>query len=234
MKKIYTFFLLVSHLHLNAFSNFKKIDQLLDDLDPIESYQRLAESIRSNSNSDRFHSDGCSGELSKVWNESIYPHFIQPHLGSTAPDFIPFPAEKCCRDHDRIYFSAFLNFRMNNTAKGGVSAAELLKLNRKTADKRLKECVGSKKTKAQFVNLFAVKCSGENATQAEIESKKFLYQQILDIHFIAKLMYVGVRIGGRPCSNHEYRFGYGYDNCKGHGESTLNTSLKIFLDLIKP
>jgi hypothetical protein len=100
------------------------------------------------------------------------------------------PWESCCVDHDRTYHS------------GGVRSANVDRSfeARRKADLTLKACVidTGKQRAPELIKEY-------NLSAAELEH---LYNGI------ANLMYGAVRIGGMPCTDLPWRWGYGWPKCQ--------------------
>lgn len=209
------------------------VDKSMDKLDPIQAYERLSEvMIDTNQELTDFVADGCSGEISKTWDERIYPVYIRPQLGPDAPERIPFPAEDCCLVHDKVYHRGFDSPLEDVKASSAQLEAAALWKARKDADLAFKKCINVPEKEEQFIDLISRACVGDEASREELLEKRAEVDKVVSIRKIAALMYAGVRFGGRPCSNHDYRFGYGYDDCRDHGTSTPDTALKVLMDLI--
>ena len=144
----------------------------------------LANKSRNDVKLAEFKTDGCSGWLSVGWKQ----------LSEDFPEFairhgqLP-PWQECCVIHDQKYH------------KGGTelgSAEESFEL-RKQADLALKACVAgtSPKRSAELEEIYGL-------TEAQVE---FLYEAI------SELMYRAVRLGGMPCTEHPWRWGYGWPKC---------------------
>jgi hypothetical protein len=232
MKKLALLIMIVLSTALKANIIFQTVDKTLDSIDPIDPYNRLSMVIQTEVEPNGFTADGCSGEISKVWTEQIYPKYIKPKLGGASDEFVNFPVESCCIQHDASYHRAYFKNNESDDKDASTLNALELKMNRKEADLKFRECVAQKENKAKFVKAFRAICLPKDATESEILAKDKKLEGIVNLQQIADLMYAGVRFGGRPCSNHEYRFGYGYGNCENSGTSTLDTSLKVLLDLL--
>jgi len=132
-----------------------------------------------------FTTDGCSGGLSVGWE----------YLSAKIPDFEKthgtVPAwQTCCETHDLAYHSG--------GASGDTAAASFEA--RRTADLALKTCVietGNKR-------------SPELTREYDISETELaqIYKGI------ANMMYAAVRIGGMPCTDLPWRWGYGWPECK--------------------
>ena len=132
-----------------------------------------------------FATDGCSGGLSAGW-EQIASFF--PEFAANHGQEPPWQA--CCIAHDRVY----------HRGGAGSAAAEQSFDRRKQADLELSACVVET----------GVARSGElreiyGLSEAQIEG---LYVSI------SELMYRAVRLGGIPCTNLPWRWGYGWPPCR--------------------
>ena len=131
-----------------------------------------------------FSTDGCSGGLSTGW-EQIAARFPEfaANHGQTPP------WQTCCITHDRAYHSG---------GADSTTAAQSFE-RRKAADLELMTCVVET----------GVARSGElggiyGLTEVQV---RVLYRSI------AELMYRAVRLGGIPCTNLPWRWGYGWPLC---------------------
>jgi hypothetical protein len=132
-----------------------------------------------------FQTDGCSGGLSAGW-EYLSEQF--PDVKTRHGEHPPW--ESCCDIHDVAYH------------EGGLSSESATDSfnQRKAADLELLSCV----TKT------AVQRSDEleglyNVSESQVA---LLYKSI------AALMYRAVRLGGIPCTNQPWRWGYGWPSCE--------------------
>ena len=132
-----------------------------------------------------FTTDGCSGGLSVGWE----------YLANIIPDFKEIhgtvPAwQSCCETHDLAYHRAGSR---EDTAESSFEA-------RQKADLELKVCVIET----------GVKRSPELTKEYGISETelKHLYNSL------ANLMYGAVRIGGMPCTDLPWRWGYGWPECR--------------------
>ena len=146
--------------------------------------QLLAKKRKPDSTLAEFTTDGCSGGLSVGWE----------YLADAIPHFQAVhgkrPAwESCCITHDRAYHT------------GGPSGgtAETSYEARKEADLTLKNCVLATASKRgpKLMKEYGI---------PETEVKRIYI-------VIAELMYRSVRIGGMPCTNLPWRWGYGWPEC---------------------
>lgn len=132
-----------------------------------------------------FTTDGCSGGLSVGWE----------YLAAKIPDFKEThgnePAwQSCCETHDLAYHSGGAR---SNTSEMSFEA-------RRKADLDLKTCVmetGNKRS-AELTKEY-------NISDKELQT---IYAGI------ANMMYGAVRIGGMPCTDLSWRWGFGWPDCK--------------------
>jgi hypothetical protein len=131
-----------------------------------------------------FTTDGCSGGLSAGW-EILAVEF--PEFAARHGALPPW--QECCVIHDRQYHS------------GGAethSASESFK-RRKQADLDLKYCVME---------------TGLLRSAVLQEMYHLTEQQVTDVYTaISELMYRAVRVGGLPCTEQPWRWGYGWPAC---------------------
>ena len=164
-------------------------DQTIDAIEKkleVNRHQKLLDRIAENgSTMTDFSTDGCSGGLSAGWE---YLSGLFPEMAQTHGDRPPW--ESCCVKHD-----------FNYHAGGGesVSAIESFE-QRKQADLSLLSCVAN--TGAGRSQELTVEY-GLSETQVSA-----LYQSI------AELMYRAVRLGGIPCTDQPWRWGYGWPLCR--------------------
>ena len=133
---------------------------------------------------DLFSTDGCSGGLSLAWEQ----------LSGRFPEFADRhgnrpPWEECCIAHDHLYHQGGLN---------AASAAESFE-QRSEADRQLQSCVV--KTAAERSDTL------EDVYHLNEQQIKAMYRTIAD------LMYRAVRLGGMPCTDEAWRWGYGWPKC---------------------
>lgn len=164
----------------------------LSDSDALERQREIGrhkklQALKSNPKNSlaEFSTDGCSGGLSVGWE----------YLAGKIPNFQEThgtkPAwEACCVTHDRAYH------------QGGSKSmtADMSFEARRKADQALKTCVieTGKKRSPELTQKY-------NISAAELEH---IYSGI------ANLMYGAVRIGGMPCTDLPWRWGYGWPECK--------------------
>lgn len=132
-----------------------------------------------------FTSDGCSGGLSSTWGE----------FSSRFPEFAQAhgeqpPWEDCCVGHDRHY---------HDGGSDSGSASDSFD-SRKQADLELTQCVvDTGMSRADTLH----ELYGMNETQT-----RMLYVGV------AESMYRAVRLGGVPCTDLSWRWGYGWPLCR--------------------
>ena len=132
-----------------------------------------------------FSTDGCSGGLSAGW-EQIASRF--PEFAANHGEEPPWQA--CCISHDRAY---------HRGGADSVSAEQSFE-QRRAADLELEACVVDT----------GVGRSGELA-----EIYGLTQEQIRGLYLaISELMYRAVRLGGIPCTNLPWRWGYGWPLCR--------------------
>lgn len=131
-----------------------------------------------------FTTDGCSGGLSSAWD---YMASVLPEFGKTHGQAPPW--ENCCIEHDRAY---------HNGGARDITAEKSFEV-RKQADVALEACV--------------LATGKERAPQLSQEYG-LSNEQILRLYdVVAAMMYRAVRIGGPPCSDLPWRWGYGWPKC---------------------
>lgn len=130
-----------------------------------------------------FSSDGCSGNVSALWDNSVktlsskFPSFSDKY---SATQQIPF--EEACVVHDKVY----------HLGEGGY-------IGRLRADNELRMAIID----------YSIDNSEEIKKRTGIKSTEeviFMYE------FIAETIYRGVRLGGAPCTGMPYAWGFGYNN----------------------
>jgi len=160
------------------------MDQLERQLEMHHHNDLLARQAMPDSTLAGFTTDGCSGGLSIGWE----------YLAEQIDDIREYhgmrpPWEDCCITHDRRYHTGA---DINATAEESFET-------RKQADLALLACVvetGASRT-AELSHEY----------QVSPETVHVLYATI------AELMYRAVRIGGIPCSDLPWRWGYGWPEC---------------------
>lgn len=150
----------------------------------LKAHRELIRSLRKNGRSlDAFTTDGCSGGLSKAWGTVSDRFPAFAKVHEKTP-----PWEPCCVIHDRSYHSA-----------GGANEALESYALRLSADQALRECVlGTGHERS--ADLSAKYALSEDQIHAAYEA-------------IANAMFDAVRIGGLPCSELAWRWGYGHPHC---------------------
>lgn len=169
----------------SAVPQFADADTLEQHLE-MRRHEKL-QALKSNPENvlEKFSTDGCSGGLSAGWE----------FLAEKIPDFQETHGTKpawlsCCEAHDRAYYAGG-----SRTATAESSFAA-----RKKADLELKACViktGIKRSPALTRKY--------NISAAELGQ---IYKGI------ANMMYGAVRIGGMPCTDLPWRWGYGWPECR--------------------
>ena len=132
-----------------------------------------------------FSTDGCSGGLSAAWEQLSGDY---PLFAASHGDLPPWQA--CCVSHDRAYHVG---------GSGDASALESF-ARRRDADLALRACVlrtGPERSAALQTQY--------GLTTEQVQS---LYETIAD------LMYRAVRLGGIPCTEAAWRWGYGWPKCE--------------------
>ncbi|AGF78250.1 hypothetical protein UWK_01692 [Desulfocapsa sulfexigens DSM 10523] len=161
------------------------VDTLERHLELILQEKLLLAKNNPNASLTKFVSDGCSGGLSVGWE----------YLADRVPGFekthgnTP-PWQVCCEIHDLAY----------HTGGAKTDTAVLSFEARRKADLDLKACVietGDKRSAA--------------LTKAYTISETELKQIYAGI---ANIMYGAVRIGGMPCTDLPWRWGFGWPECK--------------------
>jgi hypothetical protein len=149
-------------------------------------HQKLLDRIaESGTTMTAFSTDGCSGGLSTGWE---YMSGLFPKMAQMHGEQPPW--EDCCIEHDIKYHAG---------GAENVSAVESFE-QRKQADLALLPCVAdtaSDRSQALQVEY------GLSETQVTT-----IYQSI------AELMYRAVRLGGIPCTDQPWRWGYGWPLCR--------------------
>jgi hypothetical protein len=132
-----------------------------------------------------FWTDGCSGGLSAGWD---YLSDQFPDVKARHGEHPPW--ESCCEVHDVAYHEGGL---------GSESAADSFD-QRKAADLELLSCVTktAEQRSDELNDLY-------DLSESQVA---LLYKSI------AELMYRAVRLGGIPCTNQPWRWGYGWPNCE--------------------
>ena len=145
----------------------------------------LARIAEGGVNLNAFTTDGCSGGLSSAWAE----------FSARFPEFAQAhgerpPWEDCCVAHDRQYHGGGAD---SDSATDSFSS-------RKQADLDLMQCV---------VDTGMSRADGLRETYGISESQaRVLYVGI------AESMYRAVRLGGVPCTELPWRWGYGWPLCR--------------------
>ncbi len=165
-------------------SSSETMDKLEQKLELYRHERFLARIEKKDAAMSDFTTDGCSGGLSFAW-EKIAAEFPEfaARHGKQPPWY------ECCVAHDKHYHVG---------SAGTMSASESFK-RRKNADLNLKICVaetsvGRSKVLEDVYGLSESQVNGLYLT-------------------ISELMYRAVRIGGIPCTNQSWRWGYGWPLC---------------------
>jgi hypothetical protein len=152
----------------------------------VRRHERLLARIAENdATMDDFTTDGCSGGLSAGWEQ----------FSTRFPEFAvqygeqP-PWQECCVIHDQQYHAG---------GAGTLSASESFE-RRKEADLDLKACVVDSGVQGS-----ADLQDADGLTEAEVKGR---YKAT------SELMYRAVRLGGIPCTNRPWRWGYGWPRCR--------------------
>lgn len=151
----------------------------------LDRHEHLIARIEHDAVLNHFTTDGCSGGLSKSWEK----------LAADFPDFaerhgaLP-PWQECCVIHDRAYHAG---------GAGMHSASESFE-RRKQADLELKSCVVD---------------TGLKRSAALQDIYDMDEHQVRNLYVaISELMYRAVRVGGIPCTDQPWRWGYGWPKCR--------------------
>lgn len=178
-------------------------DEISPGMDTIEReletwrHTRLLEQISATDAAlNEFTTDGCSGGMSLAWTQLSERYPKFQGAHGGRP-----PWEACCVAHDLRYHAG---------GEGADSATDSFE-QRRAADNALKVCVveSGVERSDSLQSLY-----GLSASQVEL-----LYQAIAD------LMYRAVRLGGIPCTEETYRWGYGWPKCRaGDHETGVSSS----------
>ena len=129
-----------------------------------------------------FESDGCSGGISDNWQAAIESFSkLSDTFEAEYADLVAVPFESACIEHDRLYHAGI----------GGYAG-------RLEADNQLRMAVIA----YGVTNASSVQ---QRTGLATAEQAIFLYE------LIAEVVYRGVRLGGAPCTEETYAWGYGYN-----------------------
>ncbi len=153
-------------------------------LDPAIESQRMdrLDEIKNTTSLSVFETDGCSGNISKIWDNTIEsiskisPVFKEKYSGTKVP------FENACIKHDRLYHKGI----------GGY-------VGRLKVDNILRTDIIS----YGIENSHSIMISSGIKTEEEVI---FIYELIADA------IYTGVRTGGSPCTDRSYAWGFGYNN----------------------
>ena len=173
-------------------TNTESVSPILSNVDSLERHveMKLHEkliSMKSNPENtlSEFTTEGCSGGLSVGWE---YLANIIPkfkEIHGTVPAW-----QSCCITHDLAYHGAGSR---KDTAEISFEA-------RQKADLELKACVIET----------GVRRSPELTKEYDISETELAHLY----NGIANLMYGAVRIGGMPCTDLPWRWGYGWPECR--------------------
>ena len=161
------------------------IDSIERQLETGRHEQLLIRIAEDNATMDPFETDGCSGGLSLAWQQTSEQF---PEIAVKHGNKPPW--EECCVVHDRLYHAG------GSTA---LSASESFN-QRKDADLQLEACVVS----------FGV---DRSSALGDLYGLSEPQVQVL-YRTIAELMYRAVRLGGIPCTDQSWRWGYGWPECR--------------------
>jgi hypothetical protein len=126
-----------------------------------------------------FQTDGCSGGISSSWSTAMTNYESVSLIHSNYSDVVTLPFESACIEHDKAYHQGI----------GGYTG-------RLEADSRLRsDIIEYGIANASDIQNRANLASSEHAIR--------LYE------FIADTVYRGVRLGGAPCTDEAYAWGYG-------------------------
>jgi hypothetical protein len=170
----------------------ESISTLFSDTDALERQLEMKrheklQALKSNPKNvlTEFTTDGCSGGLSVGWEFLAGKIQTFKETYGTKPDW-----ESCCETHDLAYYAGG-----SRTATAAMSFEA-----RRKADLDLKACVIET----------GMKHSLELTKEYNISATKLKHIY----NGIANMMYRAVRIGGMPCTNLPWRWGYGWPECK--------------------
>ena len=154
-------------------------------------HERLLASIaESDTTMSDFTTDGCSGGLSIGW-EQFAARF--PEFAARHGDLPPW--QECCVIHDRQYHAGSVGLLY------AIGSFE----RRKQADLALKNCVVD---------------TGVQRSAALQDIYGLTEDQVRDFYeAISELMYRAVRVGGIPCTDQPWRWGYGWPHCSQDSKS---------------
>jgi hypothetical protein len=165
---------------------------LLSDADALERHLEMGrheklQAVKSNPGNilTEFTTDGCSGGLSVGWEYLAGKVQNFQETHGTEPAW-----QSCCETHDQAYHAGGLR---------SATAAMSFEARRK-ADLDLKACVIETGTKR----------SPELTKEYNISATELTHIY----NGIANMMYGAVRIGGMPCTDLPWRWGYGWPECK--------------------
>jgi hypothetical protein len=173
-------------------TNNESVRDLLGDADSLERHLEMnrhekLKAVKDNPGNilTEFISDGCSGGLTVGWEFLAGKVHKFQNTHGTVP-----PWQTCCETHDLAYHSAGLR----------TDTADMSFETRRKADLELKECVLK-----IGIQRSPVLTKEYNVSDTELTE---IYQGI------GNLMYGAVRLGGMPCTDLPWRWGYGWPECK--------------------
>ena len=129
-----------------------------------------------------FESDGCSGGISKNWNTVVENYAkLSDSFSEEYVDLNAVPFESACIKHDRFYHAGV----------GGYAG-------RLEVDNQLR--------------MEIIQYGIDNATVIQQRTGLATQEQAIRLYeLIAEAVYTGVRLGGAPCTEETYAWGYGYN-----------------------
>ncbi len=173
-------------------SSTEPVSSILSDADALERHLEMGrhdklQALKSNPESvlAEFTTNGCSGGLSVGWEYLAAKVQNFQETHGTEPAW-----QSCCETHDRAYHAGGLQ-----TATAAMSFEA-----RRKADLDLKACVIET----------SITRSPELTKEYNISTTELdhIYNGI------ANMMYGAVRIGGMPCTDLPWRWGYGWPECE--------------------
>jgi hypothetical protein len=172
-------------IHPNSDKPDPTIDSIERQLETGRHEQLLNRIAENDATMAPFQTDGCSGGLSLAWKQTSEQF---PEIAVKHGNEPPW--EECCVVHDRLYHVG------GSTA---LSASESFN-QRKDADLQLAACV---------VNFGVDRSSALGDLYGLSEPQvQVLYRAI------AEMMYRAIRLGGIPCTDQSWRWGYGWPKCR--------------------
>ena len=168
----------------NSDQPYPTIDSIEQTLETGRHEELLDRIAEDDATMDPFAPDGSRGGLSLAWQQTSEQF---PEIAVKHGNKPPW--EECCVVHDRLYHAG------GSTA---LSASESFN-QRKDADLQLEACVVS----------FGV---DRSAALGDLYGLSEPQVQVL-YRTIAELMYRAIRLGGMPCTDQSWRWGYGWPKC---------------------